>query len=312
MILQCPNCGTRYVVAPQAIGPQGRRVRCANCKNQWHAEPPSADLEEVPEQVVQPAAAQDQAPQSETEQPATAPVKTPAAPPSAAAAEPDAPESADEASDEVADEQDEPANGNEDTGDSGSVAERHRARRRERGQQRAGRTNLPVLHQERPRWVPYGWAALVFFVIVNVGILFTFSAEIAASWPASKRLFALFGHDATTAATDEQPAVEAHPSQYISIEYPDKAFEYTRRGNSGVLAILPTIRNSGPVAINLPPVRGVIRNDKGEEVHSWRFQPEPSRLEPGSAQAYRTEVEVADPQQAKQFELVLMWQESQS
>lgn len=38
MILNCPNCATRYVIPDTAIGAEGRQVRCANCKHSWFQE----------------------------------------------------------------------------------------------------------------------------------------------------------------------------------------------------------------------------------------------------------------------------------
>ena len=42
MILTCPSCGTQYVVKDGAIPPQGRQVRCANCKHSWHQDAEAA------------------------------------------------------------------------------------------------------------------------------------------------------------------------------------------------------------------------------------------------------------------------------
>ncbi|WP_262693850.1 zinc-ribbon domain-containing protein [Kordiimonas aquimaris] len=37
MILVCPTCESKFNVPDGAIPPEGRRVRCAQCKNSWHA-----------------------------------------------------------------------------------------------------------------------------------------------------------------------------------------------------------------------------------------------------------------------------------
>lgn len=44
MILECEQCGTRYLVPDTAIGPDGRVVRCANCKHSWFQAAPALDL----------------------------------------------------------------------------------------------------------------------------------------------------------------------------------------------------------------------------------------------------------------------------
>ena len=43
MILECAACRTRYLVPDTAIGPEGRTVRCANCKNSWFQEGATAE-----------------------------------------------------------------------------------------------------------------------------------------------------------------------------------------------------------------------------------------------------------------------------
>lgn len=49
MILQCPECKTRYAVPDTSIGTAGRTVRCAKCKHTWHAEGVKKSQEELDE-----------------------------------------------------------------------------------------------------------------------------------------------------------------------------------------------------------------------------------------------------------------------
>jgi predicted Zn finger-like uncharacterized protein len=44
MILECPECGTRYLLADTAIGPDGRQVRCARCGRGWFAQTKRIDM----------------------------------------------------------------------------------------------------------------------------------------------------------------------------------------------------------------------------------------------------------------------------
>ncbi|KMO29921.1 hypothetical protein VQ02_28860 [Methylobacterium variabile] len=43
MLIVCPSCASEYTLDPERIGPGGRTVRCAACREPWFVPPPAAE-----------------------------------------------------------------------------------------------------------------------------------------------------------------------------------------------------------------------------------------------------------------------------
>jgi predicted Zn finger-like uncharacterized protein len=42
MLIVCPSCASEYAIDPEKLGPAGRQVRCALCRDTWFAAPDGA------------------------------------------------------------------------------------------------------------------------------------------------------------------------------------------------------------------------------------------------------------------------------
>lgn len=62
MIIRCESCGTRYLIDPGALGPQGRTVRCGRCAHSWYLAPPEDMPLRVDDAVAAPPAARGELP----------------------------------------------------------------------------------------------------------------------------------------------------------------------------------------------------------------------------------------------------------
>ena len=89
MILTCPSCRARYVVPDSAIGIDGRKVRCAQCRFSWFQEGPDQPLPSAPPRPApQPRPVQERPPQPVYREPPPEPEPEPEPTPEPAYEEP--------------------------------------------------------------------------------------------------------------------------------------------------------------------------------------------------------------------------------
>lgn len=265
MILVCPNCATRYIVPDEAIGVNGRQVRCASCKHSWFQDGPRLETRE-PAAIAALAVAPE--PESRPETPASV-VAAASSPSSSARADREVDEAARQHDFDAvpATEQDAPRppvhvvdvssapqtnprrpdlpEANIDFGDDGDQVE----------------PEVPFKPRRNPAKL-WTYAAVAFFAVILCagGVLYYFGPP---QWAVRAGLL----------ADTEEPAL---------LFYLVKPAERRKLANgSEYFAFSARIVNSGTAVETVPPVEVQLRDRQDRLVFSWTTKADKARLKPG-------------------------------
>ena len=134
----------------------------------------------------------------------------------------------------------------------------------------------PEMAEHAKRTILFAWVALGLLITTVVLGGLMFRTTIAVIYPPSNKLFMAIGFPADTLGH----GLEILKPQTIA----------RMDGKDKVLSIKGQIENMGSKVIDIPLLRGAVRNTAQKDLHVWTFKADDARILPGEKVAYSTEV----------------------
>jgi len=134
----------------------------------------------------------------------------------------------------------------------------------------------PELAERSKRTILFAWIVLGLLITAVVLGGLMFHKTIAVIYPPSKKLFMAIGFPADTLG---------HGLEILQPQTNSRM-----DGKDKVLSIKGQIENTGSKVIDIPLLRGAVRNTAQKDIHVWIFKADDARILPGEKVTYSTEI----------------------
>ncbi|MBN9044019.1 MAG: thioredoxin [Rhizobiales bacterium 62-47] len=260
MNIVCPHCTTFYAIDPASLGPGGRTVRCARCKEVWVARPetaPRADILAPSAMAAGPGSGWDEPERAPTVQRDDTPVV-------------DSPSIA----------SDMPGSAGDTMATIDVEAQTPRVRTSDGQPPRKGWLRRRAPRPPKPRRAAVRLPVACFAMATLTMALIVWRAEIVRLLPQTAQFYKLVGLEVNLRG----------------LAFRDVKVMHETADDKPVLVIEGGIVDTGRKPVELPRLRFIVRDAKGVEIYAWNAVLEQPVLKPGEKAWFRSRLASPPPE----------------